>query len=139
VRRTEEGRRTQSGERPEQESPRYSAVMTHPESQVLSVLVFALPPLTVLIAIPMILGWVRPNPWYGVRTRKTRSSPEIWYRANRVGGIYLTMATLSALAMWGMMTLYPMPEELRQPIDLVILAACQGVASLAILLQVRKM
>jgi hypothetical protein len=56
-----------------------------------------------------------------------------------VGGIYLTMATLAALAMWGMMTLYPMPEELRQPIDLVILAACQGVASLAILLQVRKM
>jgi uncharacterized membrane protein len=113
--------------------------MTHPVPHILSVLVFALPPLTVLIAIPMILGWVRPNPWYGVRTRKTRSSPEIWYRANRLGGIYLTMATLAALTMWGMMMFCPMPEELRQPIDLVILAACQGVAGLAILLQVRKM
>jgi uncharacterized membrane protein len=38
------------------------------------------------LAIPMILQRVRPNMWYGFRTRKTLSDERIWYPANRYAG-----------------------------------------------------
>ena len=43
---------------------------------------------TVLIAlsIPLILGRVPPNLWYGFRVRRTLEKPEIWYPANKYSG-----------------------------------------------------
>ena len=38
------------------------------------------------ISIPLIFNKVKPNPWYGFRTFKTLSNPEIWYKANRYMG-----------------------------------------------------
>ena len=38
------------------------------------------------ISIPLILGRVPPNSFYGCRTTKTLSDPEIWYEANRISG-----------------------------------------------------
>ena len=38
------------------------------------------------LAIPLILGKVPPNSWYGFRIRLTLDDPEIWYPANRYGG-----------------------------------------------------
>jgi uncharacterized membrane protein len=38
------------------------------------------------LAIPLILGKVPPNPYYGCRTRRTLSDPRIWYEANRTSG-----------------------------------------------------
>ena len=38
------------------------------------------------ISIPLIFNKIKPNPWYGFRTPKTLSSPEIWYKANRYMG-----------------------------------------------------
>jgi uncharacterized membrane protein len=35
------------------------------------------------VSIPLIFAKIRPNPWYGFRTPKTLSNPEIWYKANR--------------------------------------------------------
>lgn len=98
-----------------------------------------LPPLTLLISIPLVLGWVKPNPWYGVRTRKTRSSQEIWYRANRVGGICLMAATLIALLLWALLWPLDLGEALRVVLDLVILAACQLIACAVMLARVAKM
>ena len=44
------------------------------------------------ISIPMIQRKVRPNPWYGLRTPKTLSSPNIWYPANEYCGVMLMLA-----------------------------------------------
>ena len=38
------------------------------------------------ISIPLILGRVPPNSFYGCRTTKTLSDPKIWYEANRISG-----------------------------------------------------
>jgi hypothetical protein len=48
-------------------------------------------------AIPMALGLVPPNRWYGFRTPKTRASPDIWYPANRACGWFLIGAGSLAL------------------------------------------
>jgi len=39
------------------------------------------------LGIPLALGKVPPNAWYGFRTAKTLSSAAIWYPANRSAGI----------------------------------------------------
>jgi uncharacterized membrane protein len=46
----------------------------------------------VALSIPLILEKVGPNRLYGFRTRKTLSSPRIWYAANRVAGRDLLIA-----------------------------------------------
>ena len=60
--------------------------------------------LMVVLAIPMILQRVRPNPWYGFKTRKTLSDERIWYPANRYAGKALLIAgavvAVSALALY---------------------------------------
>ena len=48
--------------------------------------------LMVVLAIPMILQKVRPNLWYGFRTRKTLSDERVWYPANRYAGKALLAA-----------------------------------------------
>lgn len=113
--------------------------MAIPVPHVLYVLMIVLPPLTLLIAFPLLLGWVKPNPWYGVRTRKTRSSPEIWYRANRMGGICLAVATMIALLLWAVLWPLDIGNALRVGLDLLILAACDLLACAVMLARVAKM
>jgi uncharacterized membrane protein len=62
-------------------------------------------PLLVIVAsIPMALGRVAPNHWYGFRTPKTLSSPEIWYPANRASGWWMVLGgaltILANLMLW---------------------------------------
>jgi uncharacterized membrane protein len=38
------------------------------------------------LSIPLILGRVPPNHFYGCRTARTISDPKIWYEANRISG-----------------------------------------------------
>ena len=38
------------------------------------------------ISVPLIMGKVPPNWFYGFRTRKTLSDSKIWYEANRLSG-----------------------------------------------------
>jgi uncharacterized membrane protein len=38
------------------------------------------------LGVPLMLQSVKPNRWYGFRTPKTLSDPEIWYAVNRVTG-----------------------------------------------------
>lgn len=40
-------------------------------------------------AVPMVAGWVPPNPVYGFRTPSTMATPEAWYGANRLMGVYM--------------------------------------------------
>ncbi len=45
-----------------------------------------------LIAIPLAMGLIPPNPVYGVRTRRTIENPALWYNVNAVGGQLLLVA-----------------------------------------------
>ena len=51
----------------------------------------------IVAAIPLLLGKVPRNGFYGFRTKLTRSSDEIWYPANRVAA--------KALLAWGILNL----------------------------------
>ena len=44
------------------------------------------------LGIPLLLGRIPPNAWYGCRTQKTLSSDEIWYPVNRVTGRYMIVS-----------------------------------------------
>jgi uncharacterized membrane protein len=45
------------------------------------------PLLILAISVPLALGWVDPNPFYGVRTAATQASDAAWYRANTASGL----------------------------------------------------
>ena len=60
--------------------------------------------LLILLSIPLILGKVRPNHWYGFRIRLTLDNPDIWYPVNAwagrrlcVAGAVILIVELSAL------------------------------------------
>ncbi len=56
-----------------------------------------------VISVPMILGKIPPNGFYGFRVRKTMEDPEIWYTANAYSGKWLLVASLvMALATVGL-------------------------------------
>ena len=61
-------------------------------------LAYGVPLLVLLLSAPMALGKVPPNGIYGFRTRKTISSPEIWYPANRASGWFMVAAAAVSLA-----------------------------------------
>jgi len=103
------------------------------------VIVIALPLLLIGLSVPMILGRIGPNLWYGVRTPKTLASQEIWYRANRLGGVYLTVSTLIALAIWGLMAFIPLDAALRAPIYILILVASTTIAMALLMARIREM
>jgi uncharacterized membrane protein len=46
----------------------------------------------VALGVPLMRGRVRPNFWYGCRTRKTLSDEKSWYAVNRVTGRDLVIA-----------------------------------------------
>jgi hypothetical protein len=47
-----------------------------------------------VLTIPLVLGIMPPNRWYGIRTKKTLSDRRIWQRANMFGGGCLGAASL---------------------------------------------
>jgi uncharacterized membrane protein len=46
----------------------------------------------IALCIPLAMQKVKPNGLYGFRTPKTLSNEKIWYEANRVAGIDLSLA-----------------------------------------------
>ena len=55
-------------------------------------LLLAFPVLATLYALPLIFGWIEPNPVYGFRNDRTRRNREMWYRANRIAGVAIVIA-----------------------------------------------
>jgi hypothetical protein len=55
------------------------------------------------LALPLALGWVRPNPWYGLKPRRESEDDRLWYQVNAhvgrlqaliaVAGVVLACAT----------------------------------------------
>ncbi len=64
--------------------------------------------LMMLLSIPMIQKRIKPNRWYGFRTRKTLSSPDIWYPANAYAGKILLVQ--SAVIFVAALLLYVVPN-----------------------------
>jgi uncharacterized membrane protein len=54
---------------------------------------FAIPSaICFILAIPLVLGLVPRNRYYGVRTFRTLSDDKTWYRTNRLAGVAVMLA-----------------------------------------------
>jgi uncharacterized membrane protein len=72
---------------------------------------FLIPSVLILIAsIPLVLGVVPRNRFYGIRTCKTMSDDGIWYPANRFGGWVFMAASLFSLLVSALVP-YDSPEN----------------------------
>jgi hypothetical protein len=61
--------------------------------------------LLILAALPLALGWIPPNRWYGFRFPGALFAPQLWYEMNALGGRMfigglLVCAAITALAVW---------------------------------------
>jgi uncharacterized membrane protein len=45
-----------------------------------------------MISLPLILGRIGPNPFYGLRVKRTLDDPAVWYPANRVAAWWMLAA-----------------------------------------------
>jgi uncharacterized membrane protein len=94
--------------------------------------------LAIALAIPMVLGKIPPNRLYGFRTRKTLSNPEIWYRANRLAGIDLIVASLTSLLSSALLILL-LPEQVALATSALLFAVATMLATGIGFWQVRKL
>ena len=79
--------------------------------------------LLVVLAVPLLLRKIRPNPWYGFRVRQTLDNPALWYPVNAFAakGLLVVGLGISTVAI----LLYLLPG-----LDLAIYAT--GVAVVAL-------
>ena len=70
---------------------------------ILFVLFLGVGGLLAALSVPLILGKVPPNPWYGFRTPRTLSDARVWYPANRYAAwrMLLLAGALAATATVG--------------------------------------
>ncbi len=61
----------------------------------------------IILSIPLILQKVRPNCFYGVRTRKTMSDETVWYKANKFFGCGMLISSLFSLVVLIVAVLIP--------------------------------
>ena len=61
----------------------------------------------IILSIPLILQKVRPNCFYGVRTRKTMSDEAVWYKANKFFGCGMLISSLFSLVVLIVVVLIP--------------------------------
>ncbi len=97
--------------------------------------------LIVLLAIPMILGKVRPNRLYGFRTRKTLSDPEIWFPANRAAGFAMVVAGLAMMIAAGCLMLFwkDIPLDALGLIQLALVIVAIGGMTVCSFMALRKL
>ena len=56
-----------------------------------------------IVALPLLFKIIPPNPVYGVRTRRTRESDNLWFEVNRfAGAALLAAAGLGAIILMSM-------------------------------------
>lgn len=84
------------------------------------------------LAVPLMLRWVKPNCWYGFRTRKTLSNERVWYEANAyTGRLLLGLGIFEILAA---ISLYFVPGFCANPEAYMQLMTLLMVGGLGILL-----
>jgi len=77
-------------------------------SNVLFLLLISGGVLCALLGLPMMFGKVKPNRWYGFRTKKTLNDEKIWYAANGYAGKWLIACGI-IMAAAGIILLIVMP------------------------------
>ena len=101
-------------------------------------LFLALPVLTTVLSVPMVMGKVPPNPFYGFRTRKTLSDRKVWYEANRLLGINLIVAAFVSLCGWVVIA-YSLEGRLAVTAEAALFGGATAVASIYGLVQLRRL
>jgi hypothetical protein len=55
---------------------------------------FAIPAfLLLIVALPLVIGVIPRNRFYGFRTRRTLSNDDVWYPVNRIAGLAILVAS----------------------------------------------
>ena len=80
--------------------------------------------LLTVLSIPLIMGKIGPNPWYGFRVRRTLSDPVVWYAVNAYSAKRLLAVGIVNIV--SAVVLYFAPE-----IDVAVYASSCGVIAVA--------
>ena len=76
------------------------------------------------LAIPLIMGKIGQNPWYGFRVRRTLSDPVVWYAVNAYSAKWLLAVGIVNVV--AAVVLYYVPD-----IDVAVYASSCGVIAVA--------
>lgn len=76
------------------------------------------------LSIPLIMGKIGPNPWYGFRVERTLSDPEVWYAVNAYSAKWLLAVGIVNIV--SAVALYFVPE-----IDVAVYASSCGAIAVA--------
>jgi hypothetical protein len=61
-----------------------------------------------LVSLPLLMGKIGPNPFYGLRVKRTLDDPAVWYPANRFAAWWmLAAAALLMIVAWAGYALFP--------------------------------
>lgn len=60
------------------------------------------------LSIPLIMGKIGPNPWYGFRVKRTLSDPAVWYAVNACSAKWLLAVGIVNIV--SAVVLYLVPE-----------------------------
>jgi hypothetical protein len=94
--------------------------------------------LIALIALPLALRRVRPNPVYGFRTRATLADTRTWYAVNeRFGWLQATGSLAVALVAWVLFRPATLAPGQVVPLSIVLLAAPTVLAVVATIPRLR--
>jgi len=92
------------------------------------------------ISIPLLYEKIKPNNWYGFRTRKTFSSEEIWYKANKyMGKDFIILGCLMVLYNLVLLVLPIDTLFFACPGNLIISVAGTSIVIVRSLLYLRKL
>ena len=110
----------------------------HDAPPAIAFITILLPIVNILISLPLCLRLIPPNRLYGFRTRKTLSSPEIWYEANYKGGVGLIVASVIALAFRAALVATAQ-RGIALLLSLLVLLICMAVALIVWGIQLKSM
>jgi hypothetical protein len=74
--------------------------------------------LSLVLAIPLVRGRVKPNPLYGVRFRESFQSEEAWFAINRYGGRRMAIWAMPIIAL-GLVVLF-LPLRTNTALTLIL-------------------
>lgn len=98
----------------------------------------ALPLITIATAIPLVFQKVPPNLFYGFRTPKTLATPDVWYRANFLGGVNLLVASVLCLLVNALISI-SLEHSVAILVELGVLVAAMTIAMIVSLLQLKNL
>ncbi|MDR3626433.1 MAG: SdpI family protein [Ignavibacteriaceae bacterium] len=78
-----------------------------------------------IVSVPLVMGWIKMNRWYGIRLPKSFKSNENWYRINKVGGWWMICASIVLMYIGSLQYLGVIPSDMQtfiivQAVNLII-------------------